>query len=870
MVWARRLWIRLRTLVGRKRSSEQLNDEMEFHLEQQIEENISSGMSPEEARYAAMRAFGNPTFLKEEARDTWGWVWLEQIAQDLRYAARMLRKSPGFTAAAVVTLALGIGANSSLFSFLDAVVLRPLAVPRANQVVVVHRGDWTRFSYADYVHYRDGNQAFAVLAATFPTEANLGFNGQSELITCEAVSANYDDVMRIPLLLGHWFADEDGPLAVISYRAWVSQFHADPDVLGKQVRSLSAWFTVVGVAPRSFTGVFAPRPTDLWVPLRFWAKQFPGIRKELSDPISRTVMIFGRLRESVTSRQAAANLNGIDTQIRTQASENKTARLAVSSVRGVSDIEMRAQLLPVIALFAAVTAFVLLIACVNIGNLLMARGSLRQREIAMRLALGASRARVTRQLMTETFLLALMGGAGGLVLGAWTNRLLEGLKPAMPIPVSLRLSMDARIVGFALAASLATMLLFSLLPTWRSTRSDVYPTLKGDAVPLQHFRLRRASLVAQMALSLLLLLCAGLFLKSILRLRDVNPGFAVQNRLYAWTYISPPEFTPETGRQFYADAVERLRSLPGVRNAGLTHLLPLLLDEGSDCVSADGLPALDAPHGTIGPGYLGVMSIPLLEGRDFSVADTPNGPAVVIINEILAQRLWPHQNAVGRRILVGCEGPEAAEVVGVARNSKGLSLAEGPRPYFYRLFSQNYTGLATIVVHTDGNPFSVAETIRQSLLGVSKGVEIYALDTMAHHVELSYWQTRWVASLLAIFGVLALALAAVGLYGVIAYWVTQQTHEMGVRRALGAQKADVLAMVIRKGFRLTLAGVAIGIVGALALTRFLASMLYGVKPTDPLTFVAASLILVSVALLACYLPARRAMNVDPMVALRYE
>jgi predicted permease len=839
-------------------------------LEQRIKELVAAGMSVKEARAAARREFGNVGLVKETAREVWGWRWLEDLFSDMRFGARMLRKSPGFTTAAVVTLTLGIGVNTSVFSFLNAVVLRPLAIPRANQVVVVHRGDSTRFSYADYADYRDGNHALAALAATFPTEANLGFNGQSELITCEAVSANYDDVMRIPLLLGHWFTDEDGPLAVISYRAWVSQFHADPDVLGRQVRSLSAWYTVVGVAARDFTGVFAPRPTDLWVPLRFWAKQFPGIEEELRDPTSRNVMIFGRLREGVTSRQAAANLNGIDTQIRTQASENRTTRLAVSSVRGVSDIAMRAQLLPVVALFAAVTGFVLLIACVNIGNLLLARGSVRQREIAMRLALGASRARVARQLMTETFLVALMGGAGGLVLGAWTNRLLEGLRPAMPIPVSLRLSMDARIVGFALAVSLVTMLLFGLLPAWRSTRSDVYLTLKGDAVPLRHFRLRRASLVAQMALSLLLLLCAGLFLKSILRIRDVNPGFAVQNRLYAWTYISPPEFTPQTGRQFYADAVQRLRSLPGVRNAGLTHFLPLRLDEGSDCVSGDGRPPLDAAHGTIGPGYLEVMNIPLLEGRDFSVADAPNGPAVVIINQTLAHRLWPHRNAVRRRIFVGCEKPEAAEVVGVARNSKGLSLGEGPRPYFYRLFSQNYTGLATIVVHTDGNPLSMAETIRRSLLEGSKGVEIYALDTMAHHVEQSYWQTRWIASLLAIFGALALALAAVGLYGVIAYWVTQQTHEMGVRMALGAQKVDVLAMVIKKGFRLTLAGVAFGIVGALALTRFLASLLYGVKPTDPLTFVAASLILVSVALLACYIPARRATKVDPIVALRYE
>jgi len=859
-------------LLRRSQVEEEMEQEFCVHLRSRADDLERQGLSRPEAERQARVEFGGHQRYKEECREALGTRLFGELIADIRYGLRQLRRNPGFTAVAIVTLALGIGVNTSVFSFLDAVVLRPLAIPDASQVVVVHRGDASRLPYPNYVDYRDRSQAFAALAATFPTEANLGFNGESKLITAEAVSANYDEVMRIPLVLGHWFTDEDRPVAVISYRAWVSQFHTDPKVLGKQVRSISTWYMVVGVTPRDFTGVFAPRPTDLWVPLRFWAKQFPtsSIEEELRDPSSRTVMIFGRLRGGVTALQAAANLNGINTQIREQAPKSTRTPLSVSPVRGVSDIEMRAQLLPVIALFAAVAALVLLIACVNLGNLLLARGSVRQRELAMRLALGAGRTRVVRQLMTETFLLALIGGLGGLVLGAWTDRLLEGLRPAMPIPVSLRLSMDFRVVTFALMVSLATMLLFGLLPAWRSTRSDVYPTLKGETAPLQHSRLCRASLVAQMAISLLLLLCAGLFLQSILRLRSVNPGFAVRNRLYAWTFVSPPEFTRETGREFYTQAVERLRSLPGVRNAGVTHFLPLLFDEGSDCVSNGVGATLHAAHGTIGPGFLETMKIPVLEGRDFSSADLPNGPSVVIVNETLAQRLWPRQSAVGHRILVGCQKPETAEVVGIARDSKELSLSEGPRPYFYRSFNQNYTGLATIVVQATGSPLAMAETVRRTLLQVSKGVEIYALDTMAYHVEQSYWQTRWIASLLVIFGVLALMLAAVGLFGVIAYWANQQTHEIGIRMALGAQKVDVLGMVIGEGLKLTLIGVATGMAGGLALTRFLSSLLYGVTPTDPVTFVVVSAILTGVAILASYIPARRAASVDPMVALRYE
>jgi predicted permease len=767
-------------------------------------------------------------------------------------------------------LALGIGTNASVFSFFDVVALRPLAAPAANQVAVVHRGESTRFSYPNYLAYRNGNQVFTALAATFPTEATLGFEGRSDVITAEAVSANYQSVMRVPLTLGRWFSNEDEPEAVISYRVWVTRFHSDPKVLGTQVRSISEWYTVVGVAPPDFTGVVAPRPTDLWVPLRYWARPFPAIVKRLHDRMNKTVMMFGRLRNHVTPRQAGANLSAIEAQIRNQDSAVQIAPLTVTVVHGTPDIGNRKLLLPFIALFAAVAILVLLIACANIGNLLLARGAARQRELAVRVALGAGRLRIVRQLMTESLLLAIMGGLGGLVLGAWTNGILETLRPALPIRVSLRLSMDTRVVVFTLAVTLMTMLLFGLLPAWHSTRADPYANLKGRANLYHHSRLRQVSLVAQVAISLLLLLCAGLFLRTIVHLRSVNPGFAVKDRLYAWTFVSPPEFTRKTGPLFYRRAVEDLRALSGVESVGLTHFLPLVFDEGSDCISSGASPVLHAARGTIGPGYLKTMEIPLLQGRDFSVTDTADGPPVVIVNETLAQRFWPRQSAVGHSILIGCKKPETAEVVGVARDSRVLSLSEGPVPYFYQPFSQHYAGLATVVVQTAGDPRAMMATVRRTLIALSKSVRIYALNTVSHHVDQSYWQTRWITSLFVVSGLLSLLLASVGLHGVISYWVNLQTHDIGVRMALGAEKHDVLRMVIAQGLRLVLIGVIVGVAGALAVTRFLVSLLYGVKPTDPLTFAAVALILIAVALVACYIPARRAARVDPMVALRFE
>jgi predicted permease len=435
----------------------------------------------------------------------------------------------------------------------------------------------------------------------------------------------------------------------------------------------------------------------------------------------------------------------------------------------------------------------------------------------------------------------------------------------------LDLSLNSRVFAFALGLSFVCTLLCGLFPAWRTVRRDVYPVLKGGSAPRQRTRLRHASLVAQVALSLILLLSSGLFLRSIYRMRAADPGFAVRNRFYVLTFVSAPEFTEATGLQFYQQTLERLGNLPGVRSAALTRFLPLMATgQENDCVSADGSSPFTATVGVISPGFLSTMQIPLLKGRDFSATDTASSPPVVLVSQNLAKRLWPGRSATGQHLRFGCANGTTAEVVGVVRDTNIRTLGEAPQPHFYRPFAQRYTGLATLVVETFPDATGVATAIRAAIRAESAGARIYALDSLATHVERSYWAVRWESSVLILFGMLALVLAAVGLYGVMAFHVTQRTQEIGLRMALGARSASVYRLILREGMKITLLGVVFGIFASAGLTRLLARFLSGLNPTDPLTFAGTSLLWIGVALLACYLPARRAANVDPMVALRYE
>ena len=787
---------------------------------------------------------------------------------DLALAIRLLRKSPVFTLLAILCLALGIGVNASIFSLLDAVYLRPLPVGNADRVVVLSRGGNPLFSYPEYRALRERNQSLDGLAISEPEESDLSFEGDALLIGAEPVSANYAAVIGARTMMGRWFTREDEPAAVISYRAWQQLFHGDADVLGKTIRSESHAYTVVGVASPEFAGIYAPLRIDLWVPFRYWAG---------SHADSRRGMVFGCLKRGVGVSQAAGELNAVVTLIHREnptLAKDAQAPLLLESVRGVPNPVSRHKAMPVVVLLMAVVALVLLIACMNVGNLLVARGMGRQREIAVRFALGADRGRVLRQLMTENLALGVLGGAAGLFVGYATNRLLVAALPKLPSGEVFRidLPLDFRVLLYTGSVALLTVLLFGLLPALQTSRGDLAIVLKGVNMAGGRLRLRLAMLTGQIALSLVLLLTAGLFARLIVRLHNLDPGFESANLLYAPGFVPAPQFTPASGRVFYDQTLTRLRALPGVGRATLTTQLPMYAAGiAGTCVTREGDHRTPATSTTIDRGYLDTLRIPLLEGRDFASTDKVDGPAVAIVNQTLAHHLWPDQSAVGRTFQIGCDRPRTLQVVGVARDSKIRAMNEVTLPHVYLPFSQAYEGgIVFLMVKTVGDPGLLVERVRQTLVSADVDFRTYGVRHLSDSLDASFWQARFELWVLGILGALALLLAAVGMYGVLAYHVTARTREIGIRVALGALPCEVVELVIAQGLRVTLAGIAIGLLISGFTSRLLTTLLQGVSPTDPVTWSSAVGVWIAVALLACWLPARRAARIEPLVALREE
>jgi putative ABC transport system permease protein len=593
-------------------------------------------------------------------------------------------------------------------------------------------------------------------------------------------------------------------------------------------------------------------------------KQHPGIEARMNDRGQPSVFIFGRLKPGVSPRQASAELNSIATQI--PHSETKLLPIVAEQVRGIPNANSRHNAAPIAAVLMAVVGVILLIACVNVGNLLLARGAARHREIAVRVALGARRARLLRQFLTESLLLAIAGGFAGLLFGYWTNRALELLLAAGPFDsVTLDLAADSRVLLFTALLSLATTLFFGLAPAWRASQVDVLAGLKGSAPSQSRLGLRRvsssANVIAQVSLSLVLLLTAGLFLRVLGRFRTADPGFAVANRIYVWTYVTAPEFTPESARAFYSQVTDRLRSLPGVKSVALTNYLPLM-PIAPGCASLPDRESIPATSSIIGPGFLDTMQAPIVLGRDFH--DSEPQP-VVIINRAMAQRLWPNESALGKHVQLGCRNKSTAEVIGVARDLRFVSVGEPAKPHAYRPYS-NYDGLQTVVLETVGQVPDLPKIIS----AVNPSARVYAVKPLSDWVDQSFWQIRWEVSVLSAFAALALVLSAVGLYGMIAYHVSLRRREIGVRMAVGAQNSDIFKLILRQGLTSTLIGIAIGLAVSALITRALSKFLYGVSPTDPATYATASTLWLLVAAAACYLPARRASRVDPMEVLKVE
>lgn len=865
------LSFRLRSLFKRSIVEQELDDELRAHFDHLVEAHLSRGLARDAAIRRARLEFGGLDQIKEEHRDARGIGFIEVIMRDFRHALRQARRSPGFSLMAVVCLGFGIGVNTAIFGVINAVVLRPMPVAEPDRLLMVSRGNGEPFSYPTYLAFRNRASLMSGIVAAVPMESDLDVDGNSNIAVAEVVSANYAEVMGIRMSVGRWFTDDRDPAAVISHAVWENRFKLSPDVIGHTIRSEAQTYTIVGVAPAEFGGVFAPMRTDIWVPVQ----TRPRLAEQLEEGKAfGLLLIFGRLRDGVTAAQASAELNAIDTHLWGErgALDQRPSPIVAEEVRGLPNRGGRSLKRVLTTLLGAVVGVVLLIACVNVGHLLLARGALRQRELAVRVALGASRWRLLQQLLTETLVLALGGAIFGVVLAVWTNRLLQATFPAFVAVFALHvdLSLDWRALVFTIIIALVATVLCGLLPASRASRLRIGAAFKNE-IAGGNLRRRPVGLVAQVVMSLVLLFVAGSFLQGLAQLQATDPGFEVTGRLYAHTALPSSEADVDRRRLFYSQVLERLRAIPGVQSAALTLVLPLI-PAGSDCVSVRDVPEIKATASDVGTGYFETLGINLVEGHDFAPDELHAGTvASVIVNQSLARLAWRERSPVGQRVMVGCEAPEPAIVVAVASDSAIRAVGEIPKPHLYRrIMRKAGGGFATILVAADRDPATMVQPIRQALLAMGQGIRVYEVRPLSIQVEQSYAAVRWLTTVLAVFGVLALLLASVGLYGSIAYRVALRTQEIGVRMALGARRSDVFREVLTHGLVIVLTGVVIGEVLTAALTGVAGSTLEGVGRTSPSIHVAIGVIWVAVALAACYLPAARAARVDPLVALRHE
>lgn len=848
----------------------ELERELRDHLDLEAEEQWAGGLSSEQAANAAHRALGNTLKIEEEVRRTWGFNWLETFAQDVHYALRMLRKSPGFTAVAVLTLVLGIGATTTMFSAVNAVLLQPMPYPDSNRLVYLTDSNpshgWPRFSSApaNFLDWRARNHCFDQLVAYGEDTENVLIQGIPDRWEGLAATQGLFNALRVPPALGRSLNDADFTpgkehVVVLSSAVWRGAFGGDPSVLGRSLVMDGNVYTIVGIMPSDFQ--FGGDHVLYWMPLVL-DKSLAGLRG------AHFLTVMGRLRDGVSVAQAQTEMTGIAAQLERQyPRDDRGWTVLVNPMREVAVREVHGALL----MLLGAVGFILLIACANEANMLLSRAVVRRREMAMRMALGAGRPRIVRQLLTESVVLSLIGGVLGLLI-AWASDRILAILPPRILPRASSIHVDARVLAFAFALALFTGVIFGLAPALNLAKDGSARKVKKDGT---RGGLRRLLVVTEIAMAVVLMTGSGLLVRSFLRLAAVEPGFQTQSRLTFGVSLPQSRYrTPNQWSQFFTRARARLASLPGVQSVDFTSLLPLNGETSVWSLGVDGqlndtaLPS--ATYYLVSPGYLRDMHIPLLAGRAFNAQDSATAPHVCLINDFLASRSFAGQNPIGRRIRLGRNYDVAREIVGVVGSVKQEGLDTGKTFQVYEPFDQMPEPSTTFVVHTRTSALALVPAARDVITQLDPEQPIVHARTLEQYEASSMDLPRFRTTLLGVFAGLALALAVIGLYGMMSYSVTQRTREIGIRMALGAQRRDVLRMIVRESLLLGGAGIVLGISGALALTQLLRSLLFEVKPTDPMTFNCVALVMIAVALLGSYVPARRAMTVDPVVALRHE
>jgi len=820
------------------------------------------------------------------------------LLQDIRFAVRTLIKAPGFVIVATMTLALAIGANTAMFSLVNTAIFGPLPFEDGDRLMRVFRqagkgGEIRFFSYPDYREYRDRSDVFEELIACAFTPVSVGAGERTETRFGQVVTGNYFAALGVDALEGRMLTPADDqtpgahPVAVISYPYWQRVFGGKPGAVGESIELSGHPFTVVGVAPKGFTGALPIPSPDLWVPVTMFGQIRPGSQDQLEDRAQSFLWVVGKLKRDLEVPQAQARLAVTASQMKEIDPERYETEYAILvPAEGIIPMtpEMRRIALTLSALVMSMVGLVLIVGCANVANLLLARSSTRRKELGIRLAIGASRLRVVRQLLTESVLLALLGGAAGLLLATWTVNLLVAALPEMPFAVTLDLQVgiDHRVLIFTAVVSVLTGIIFGLLPAIAVTGKNLAAAIKdsGSATGLspKRSRLHSALVVGQVAVSLVLLIGAGLFVRSLMSAKAIDPGFRHQDVLSVALDLGARDYDDATAKNFYEQLLQRTRALPGVTSASIEDCPPLTMAISTANFWIEDRPytnpdeeRVSVPFSTVSSDNFKTLSVPLLRGRDFSAQDTENSPGVAIVNRAFADRYWPGQDPLGKRISrEGSEGP-FFEVVGVSKTIKHWLIGEEPRPYMYLALSQDYGGeFATLLVRTTGDPAAALPAVRATVREVDPDMSPWGAQPMTSLVSFAVLPAKFAAVMFGLLGLLALVLASAGLYGVMSYAVTQRTHEIGVRMAIGARHGDVVRLVLRRGIVLTGIGLTIGLVLSLLSSHLLSALLYDISATDLMTFVCVSLLLLGVALLASYLPARKAARVNPIIALRYE